>query len=820
MRVGLVAALLGWIHVLALALWVGALTMCLLVLRNRRRERIEDVALMEQARRRCGLVSYWSVVTLIVTLGADVVMRLREAGIPFAADRLRGFLFDTPYGQASVAVWVLLFVALLTIGQWTRIPAAAVPAGMATAITPTELPAPTQARRQALGIVAGGMGGMRQPPTAMMRNDWVRITALLAGAVLIGTAAAGPWGTGPFPTMVEILHLLAATVWLGGSILVAAALVPYVPLAPRARRAAMLLTLLDRFTPAVMLSALALLFTGWWENANQPAVVPALGRDAHAAAVLRVGLLLTITALSARGALALRPRLHRLSVRARRNLTVLYQSDYVLGQLQRAIGVNAALAVLALLCGTLATASTASVVEPALASPGPAPSIPIARAHAAGLTVSLRVDPDHAGPNTFDVWLRDAAGQPLDGATVTVDAQPQPGADATATTTATRNATTGVARTMLTMVALGAGHYRARATLPAGSGRWNARVAVRTGTVMAATLFAFAAASHGAAPAPVGTGTLAGGTVGGDWQPLGPDALAHTLAVDGADPNRLFEGTENGVYRSTDGGAHWATASTGLMGGAQEVWSLTFLPDHSLIAATGAGLYRSTDDAQHWLPAGLASHAIYTLAIHGIGQLVLLAGGDGGIYRSYDDGQHWSLAYNAGATAVVSLAWPSIRPTMIVAGLNPGPHLVVVSEDGGATWHARDEGLPTSGAGMMSIAVAPGANSIFAGTMGLGAYAADAAGPWQARSSGLPGLAQGDAHIGSFSFDPRSGPVLYAATPNGVYKSLDAGRRWQPFGHGLSGLSADVTSLTLVSHPRLTLYATTATGVYRYLPPL
>ncbi len=816
---GIVAALLGWIHVLALALWVGALTMCLLVLRHRRRERIEDVALMEQARRRCGLVSYWSVVTLIVTLAADVVMRLREAGVPFVADGLRGFLFDTPYGQASVAVWVLLFVALLTIGQWTRIPAAAVPAGMATAITPTEAPAPVQARRQALGIVAGGMGGMRQPPVAMMRNDWVRVTALLAGAVLIGTVAAGPWGTGPVPTMVEILHLSAATVWLGGSILVAAALIPYVPLAPRSRRAAMLLTLLDRFTPAVMLSALALLFTGWWENANQPGIVLALGRNAHAAAVLRVGLLLAITALSARGALVLRPRLGRLSVRARRNLTVLYQSDYVLGQLQRLIGVNAALAILALLCGTLATVSTASVAGPAPEGRGPRPSVPIARAVANGLTVSLRVDPAHAGPNIFDVWLRDATGKPLDGASVTVGVQPQPRPVSTATTPA--DAMTGGARTVLTMTALGAGHYRARATLAAESGRWQARVAVRTGTVMATTLFAFAAAdaaSHGAAP--LGIAAPGGRTISGDWQPLGPDVLAHTLAVDGADPTRLYEGTENGVYRSTDGGAHWAAASTGLVGGAQEVWSLTFLPDHSLIAATGAGLYRSTDGAGHWLPAGLASHAIYTLAIHGVGQLVLLAGGAGGIYRSYDAGQHWSLAYNAGAAAVVSLAWPSIRPTMIVAGLNPGPQLVVMSEDGGATWHTRDEGLPTSGAGMMSIAVAPGANSVFAGTMGLGAYAADATGPWQARSSGLPGLAQGDAHIGSFSFDPRSGPVLYAATPDGVYKSLDAGRHWQPFGRGLSGLSADITSLTLVRQPRLTLYAATATGLYRYLPPL
>ena len=310
--------------------------------------------------------------------------------------------------------------------------------------------------------------------------------------------------------------------------------------------------------------------------------------------------------------------------------------------------------------------------------------------------------------------------------------------------------------------------------------------------------------------------------VGGqrDWQLIGPTVITHAFVSNPAHPSQLYEGTVAGVYRSTDAGRHWQQASLGLSGAAREVWSLIVIPDGSLVAATGGGVYRSSDGARHWRAAGLAQRAIYTLAAHLAGRIVLLAGGDGGIFRSDDRGLHWRTVYDAGVEAVSALAWPAARPSLVVAGLNPGPRPVAISLDGGGTWRREGHGLPAR-VGLMSIAVAPGARVVYAGSMGLGAYVA--AGPltaWRARTRGLLGLTTGDAHIGSFAFDPDNPAIIYAATPNGVYRSPDAGIHWALFGHGLRGDAQVVTALSLVMGPRPTLYAATIAGVYRQTLPL
>jgi photosystem II stability/assembly factor-like uncharacterized protein len=359
---------------------------------------------------------------------------------------------------------------------------------------------------------------------------------------------------------------------------------------------------------------------------------------------------------------------------------------------------------------------------------------------------------------------------------------------------------------------LGGGHYHGRGLLTMG-GRWRLHVSVRRGAAVAAADATVAAAPlrAPAAARPTGARTPAPGS----WQHLGPGVITYAVVVDPRNHARLYAGTVAGVYRSPDGGAHWTDASTGLSGSARAVWSLAVLADGSLLAATGAGVYRSTDGGVHWRGAGLSTRAIYTLATHMAGHIVLLAGGDSGIYRSDDLGAHWRHIYNTGAAAVTSLAWPAVRPTLVVAGIDPSAQPVAVSADGGTTWHTATRGLVAL-PGMMSVAVAPGAHDIYAGSMGRGAFELPGlSGSWQGRNDGLPGLATGDAHIGSFAFDPADPRILYVATNFGVYTSSDAGRHWARFGRGLRGDAMVVTTLALVNGPHPILYAATAAGLYR-----
>jgi photosystem II stability/assembly factor-like uncharacterized protein/uncharacterized membrane protein len=574
---------------------------------------------------------------------------------------------------------------------------------------------------------------------------------------------------------------------------IALAVIPFVPLVGYARQPLALLALLDRFTPAAVVGVVVLVLTGLWESAHAP---PTPGSSFSTLAgptpALMTLVLVIMVGTSAWGLMVLRPRMRRLAIRARRDARAALQAAAALTTERRLLWVNALLAILALLLGALADAaptqvsSTASVHRPMMLRTKDGP-----------VTVTLQVRPKAAGPNIFDVYVS-RHGVAVRGAEVVIRARSLQ--------------MRGIDPLPVVAAELGGGHYHGRGLLTMG-GRWRLHVSVRRGTTVGAADATVAAAPlHAPAAA---RPTVAGTPVPGSWQHLGPGVITYAVVGDPQNQARLYTGTAAGVYRSSDGGAHWTDASTGLSGTARAVHSLAVIGDGSLFAATGGGVYRSTDGGGHWLAAGLSTRAIYSLATHMDGHVALLAGGDGGIFRSDDLGAHWRRIYNTGAAAVTSLAWPSVRPMLVVAGIDPSAHPVAVSEDGGATWRTATQGLPAL-PGMMSVAVAPGAHDVYAGSMGRGAFTLPGlAGSWQGRTDGLPGLATGDAHIGSFAFDPANPRILYAATDFGVYTSSDAGRHWARFGRGLRGDAMVVTNLALVNGPHPMLYAATAAGLYR-----
>ena len=775
--------LVHWLHLLALALWIGGLAVTQVVLPSGRRTRPEDVPLLESARRRAQSVMWWSLVALIVTLAAEIVLRtlaLYGGDMASFTPTLRNILFESRYGKASVARWLLLVASLWAVDSLGR---AAVP-------TPARAPRPS---RHALGIVAGGP----RRRAALSRAGWLRVATCCAAALLLATAASGAYGAaGPLSTIVDALRLGATALWLGGSIVLALTIAPFIMLVEHARRPAALLPRLDRFTPTALLGVLALALTGWWETGRVLRAPDLLASTFGSALALKIALYAVMIALSLWGLLVLRPRLRRQATRAKRDARLAQATDRTLSAVRRLLWVNPTLAVLALLLGAVG-----DVYPAPAASAHAAQGAAMQTARAGGITFALRATPRSAGANTFDLQLTQS-GRPVTGADVALAAHSLQ--------------MRGMDPPLALAHNLGDGRYRVRDVLTMG-GRWSLHVSLLHGATIAAANLALTVAPL-AQPMSVTAAAQAPASGSGIWQPLGPAVIAHSLVADPRDRTRLYEGTIQGVYRSTDGGAHWTPASTGLFNSAREVWSLTLLPDGSLIAATGAGVYRSTDGAVHWRAAGLETRSIYTLAAHMAGHVVLLAGGDGGIYRSDDLAASWRPIFRTGAGAISSLAWPSIRPDLIVAGITPADQSIAVSRDGGATWQRGTNGLPggPNGPGLMSVAVAPGAHDAYAGSMGRGAYALPGlTGRWQGRNEGLPGLKTGDAHIGSFAFDPANPAVIYAATPFGVYRTANAGRHWAIFGRGLYDDATVVTALALVTGPHPALYAATAAGLYR-----
>src|SRR5207247_10522252 len=134
------------------------------------------------------------------------------------------------------------------------------------------------------------------------------------------------------------------------------------------------------------------------------------------------------------------------------------------------------------------------------------------------------------------------------------------------------------------------------------------------------------------------------------------------LAIDPLVPSTLYAGTfKNGVFKSTDGGASWTPANTGLPappppGAFQNpmVHALVIDPNNpaTLYAAVNdewsLGVFSSGDGGANWVKTGLrAGTFIPALAIDPSNSLTLYAASDGqGVFKTTDGGVSWSAANN------------------------------------------------------------------------------------------------------------------------------------------------------------------------------
>ncbi|HWC66317.1 MAG TPA: hypothetical protein VG777_09550, partial [Thermoanaerobaculia bacterium] len=169
-----------------------------------------------------------------------------------------------------------------------------------------------------------------------------------------------------------------------------------------------------------------------------------------------------------------------------------------------------------------------------------------------------------------------------------------------------------------------------------------------------------------------------------------------SVAVDPADPTRIYAGAENvGLFRSTDGGETFEAASPPLCPGdfPVPVQSLLVLQD-AVLAASGCGVYRSSDRGDTWTL--VATNGLFSSAVSLAGAFSspnVLASFFEAVVASGDAGAHWAPA-GAGLPAadlVWVLATDLRHPEDVYAGeLSSG---VYRSSDGGAHWTSSNLGL-------------------------------------------------------------------------------------------------------------------------------
>jgi photosystem II stability/assembly factor-like uncharacterized protein len=303
------------------------------------------------------------------------------------------------------------------------------------------------------------------------------------------------------------------------------------------------------------------------------------------------------------------------------------------------------------------------------------------------------------------------------------------------------------------------------------------------------------------------------------WTSMGPGGEPVPVAIDPVTPATIYTATPNaevpGVFKSTDGGAHWNPSSAGLT--PSFVSALAVDPQTPTIVYVGAitpfrgarigndALFKSTDGGAHWSPSNAGfpppscddttctALTVSVLVVDPQTPATVYAGTNVGVFKSTDGGSFW-IASNTGLTDLVVgvLAVDPQTPATLYAATLTG---VFKSTDGGAHWTASDTGLPHASIccplvalpSVFSLTVDPRTPAtVYAGTVNGVFKSTDGGARW---AFSMTGVEFAGDHVSAVAIDPQAPATLYAATFGaGVLRSTDGGQRWAPFNAGLTDL--------------------------------
>jgi photosystem II stability/assembly factor-like uncharacterized protein len=243
----------------------------------------------------------------------------------------------------------------------------------------------------------------------------------------------------------------------------------------------------------------------------------------------------------------------------------------------------------------------------------------------------------------------------------------------------------------------------------------------------------------------------------------------HTLAVDPANPQRLFVGGHQAVAVSLDGGESWEPVPS-LRDADAMGWGFT---GDQIWVGGHPGLSHSTDGGRTFQRVTDGPPASDIHALGGNREVMYVASPAAGFLASTDGGRTWDVrSADEGRSFMGTMVVDaSNRDHVVAPDMRTG---AMESTDGGRTW--RRLGGPRM---VMSVAASGGdtAKLIAAGGDGA-ARAANGGATWETLD-----VPDGAVVIAAHPVDPN---VLYAAGLSGsaarVWRSRDGGSRWERVG--------------------------------------
>ena len=200
------------------------------------------------------------------------------------------------------------------------------------------------------------------------------------------------------------------------------------------------------------------------------------------------------------------------------------------------------------------------------------------------------------------------------------------------------------------------------------------------------------------------------------------------------DAHTAYASTAYGIFKTTDGGETWREKNSGF----QKPFAADVVIDRTkpsrLLAATEEGVYRSANGGDRWVRVGAKVKGVRTIAQdpHD-GKTFWLGTEEDGLFVSRNEGAAWASVQNfpKSLTVYAIVFDPSVGSVLYVGTHGGG---VYRSLDGGATWKQCSAGLKNLD--VHSLVVVPSNSRIvLAGTLNGGLYrSTDGGNHWEFNS--------------------------------------------------------------------------------------
>ena len=284
--------------------------------------------------------------------------------------------------------------------------------------------------------------------------------------------------------------------------------------------------------------------------------------------------------------------------------------------------------------------------------------------------------------------------------------------------------------------------------------------------LMGTNLFAGTGYSVGLGPGGVYRST----DLGTNWTVVGYGSIEPYITALAVSGTKLFAGTGNGVFLSTDSGETWMMVDNGLFGNTS-ITALVVIGTNVFAGTKSGGIYLTTNNGKIWksVSAGIEGSTIYKLVVIDTN---IIAATSQGLFQTSDSGTEWRLADNG----LQNLPDNSYRD-MTVSGGNVYFSTwegVYRSTDLGANWTSVTQDLPKG--------------FIYAiGATGTTLFADCYSGPWsgilRSTDSGATWDSISTSTIKGYgSFSTIGSNIIFQS--DGLYLSTDDGIHWNEVNTG------------------------------------